>query len=198
MEEGIYKHLPFYLTGEESRKLKNAIKDFDLDRDVEYFLDKAHDAPLQGDGCDCLTLFEFESGTRQTVKGIILSNTCDISPQNKRDLPPDVTFAPLIDLSAYLRLLQSAGVGQEAIQNKITSIKRQEVTSLFYLPTLEILGKDSVAVLGSVHSMPARHLVRNPNRVTLFSLSNFGFYLFIFKLSIHFCRLQEQVHRSEH
>ena len=54
------------------------------------------------------------------------------------------------------------------------------------------LEEDYVVLLDDLHSIP---LASHPGDQKLFTLSMAGFYLFIFKLSVHFCRLHEHVDR---
>jgi hypothetical protein len=50
--------------------------------------------------------------------------------------------------------------------------------------------------LDNIHSIPYTSHLKNSGRKKLFTLSNTGFYMLVFKLSIHFCRLQENVQRG--
>lgn len=165
-----------------------------------YYLNAAQDSyadeRLQGDGWRGLPLFSFASGERQDVRGILLSNTCDVSLENDRTLPPKLVFAPIIKLSAIEARFASRGISPAQVAGKIGAIKQQIATSVFYLPAGGPLDEDYVALLDDVHSAPvSAH--DNDNREKLFTLSMAGFYLFVFKLSVHFCRLQENVDRSQ-
>lgn len=165
-----------------------------------YYLSASQEAyadeRLQGDGWRGLPLFSFASGKKQEVRGILLSNTCDVSPENDRTLPPKLVFAPIVKLSAIEARFAAKGISPEQIDGKIAAIKRQTTTSMFYLPAGGPLDEDYVALLDDVHSAPvSAH--ENDSSEKLFTLSMAGFYLFIFKLSVHFCRLQENVDRSQ-
>jgi hypothetical protein len=107
-----------------------------------------------------------------------------------------VIFAPLVRLAAYKALLDCSGIGAERVAAKIDAIKAQRTTSIFYLPAGNILDEDYVVRLDEAQSMPvAAHTARS-DRGKLFTLSNTGFYMLVFKLSVHFCRLQEKVSRN--
>ena len=54
--------------------------------------------------------------------------------------------------------------------------------------------EESSALFGDVRSQPLDHFMAG-DRSLLFRLSDFGFYLFLFKLSIHFTRMLEGVER---
>jgi hypothetical protein len=89
------------------------------------------------------------------------------------------------------------GVPSDKIKSKIDAIKRQEVTTIFYLPSAAgSLNDDHIVLLDDVHTMPSTAFPNETAKVKSFTLSNIGFYLLIFKLSIHFCRLRENVVRA--
>src|SRR5262245_54491687 len=114
---------------------------------------------------------------------MLLSNSCDIALENKRDFPPRIVFAPLIPLQAYVDLLRSStGLGAEQIDNKVRSIRKQQITSLFFVPAGGNLEGDHIAVLDDLHSVPLGHFVAEKDRVKLFTLSQMGFYLFLLTL----------------
>lgn len=196
-DENLSVHIPYYLTGEQKDGLKKALSDFQSNADSEYYLNKYTDQILQGDGWSGLEVIEFNTFKKRSIKGIIVSNSCDINVSNSRDLPTKITFAPIIKLSGYLNLLKKAGIAEEAANAKIEAIKAQEVTSLFYLPSSGVLEDEYIAILQDIQSIPAKAHKNNDNCKKLFTLNMFGFYLFTFKLSIHFCRLHEDVDRSQ-
>lgn len=66
------------------------------------------DEILQGDAWNRFEVFNFESGKRKEIKGIILSNSCDISSDNQRDLPVNLTFAPVMNLENLKKKLLAA------------------------------------------------------------------------------------------
>ena len=72
------------------------------------------------------------------------------------------------------------------------------MTTIFYLPSDAEAGlqDDHIVLLDNVHSMPSGVFQATPAKRKAFTLSNLGFYIFIFKLSIHFCRLRENVIRA--
>jgi hypothetical protein len=152
---------------------------------------------LQGDGWTKIEILDFATGARDKIKGVLLSNSCDINPNNPRDFPPRIVFAPLIPLQAYVDLLRSASVLKpEQIEAKLDSIRKQRVTSLFYLPEGGGLDADHIAILDDLHNVPLKMFLKEVDRVKLFTLGQMGFYLFLLKLSIHFCRFQEGVARG--
>src|SRR5262249_980279 len=152
---------------------------------------------LQGDGWTKMEIIEFSSGARDKIKGLLLSNSCDIASANPRDFPPKIVFAPLVPLKAFADLLrQSPRLQSGQVEDKLTSIRKQRITSLFYLPQGGGLDADHIAILDDLHSIPLATFLQEGERTKLFTLGQMGFYLFVFKLSIHFCRFHEGVVRS--
>ncbi|MEO5329236.1 MAG: hypothetical protein H7829_13455 [Magnetococcus sp. THC-1_WYH] len=194
--DSIEKHIPYYLTKTQKEGLAKALSDFANcgARDVGFYIDKYPNEPLQGDGWAGLDVFSFENGARKRIKGIILSNTCDMSQENERTIPLKVVFAPVIRISKYTERLRESISSEEQIANKIRAIKNQEVTSMFYLPKSKTEGHDYIALLDDLHSIPAQNLKQEECK-KIFTLSMFGFYLLLFKISVHFCRFHEGVNR---
>lgn len=190
----IQDHLPKYLTPRQQQELVDQLRNFE-DRNYYTIL---HDAEmLQGDGWSKIEIVDFASGARDKIKGILLSNSCDIDSSNPRDFPPRIVFAPLISLQGFAELLQtSSSLKREQIDSKIASIRRQCVTSLFYLPQGGGLDADYIAILDDLHNIPLQTFLNEAERAKLFTLGQMGFYLFLLKLSIHFCRFQEGIARS--
>ena len=192
--ESLRDQIPYYLTTDQKDSLIKALKDFPVE--TNYYFNAYQDELLQGDAWTKLQLRRFENGEKESILGIILSNTCDVAPENKRDFPVNITFAPLIPLPAYVSLLGQAGVNPSQIQDKVTSIKEQKVTSIFFLPSGGGLQEDHIALLDQIYTMPAKVFELETAKSKLFTLSLIGFYLFVFKLSVHFCRFHENVTRA--
>lgn len=199
--ESLRKYIPYWLTAPPEQKAFAA----ELKALVEgaregYFLSDYHrpvgDDLLQGDGWRGFQLFSFASGARMSVLGIVLSNSCDVSAENQRVLATRVTFASLIKLSRFEARLRNRGIKPDAIAARIEAIKSQSVTSVVYLPGEGPLNEDYLALLDDLHSMPVPPHRETADREHVFTLSRAGFYLFLVKLSMHFCRVQENLDRS--
>lgn len=67
---------------------------------------------------------------------------------------------------------------------------------MFYLPRGSGVEDDSIVLLGDVHSIRLEFLRSRPQFKRLFSLNQFGHWLLLFKISVHFCRFHEQIDRS--
>lgn len=188
----IQRHIPQYLTYAQQKELAAQLSDFE---NKNYYTQLFADELLQGDGWTGVEILKFETGQRDKIKGILLSNSCDIAPQNKRDFPPRIVFAPLIELSALEAVLLKK-IDAKIVADKISAIRKQAVTSIFFLPKGADLNSDHIALLDDLHTIPHPHFLSEASRKNLFTLGQMGFYLFLMKLSIHFCRFQEGVVRS--
>ncbi len=197
--ENLKSQIPYYLTAAPAQKeLVENLSALSNGAKRGYYISAAreHDdtSMLQGDGWRGFQILSFASGEKRSIRGIVLSNSCDISPENERAIPNKVVFAPIVKLSAVEARFASSGLSGEAIRAKVASIKLQSVTNVFYLPAGGELEEDYVVFLDDLHSMPVAVLEREDK---IFTLSMAGFYLFAFKLSIHFCRLHENIDRRD-
>lgn len=198
--ESLQQQIPFYLTAEDQRVLVNELQAIAGGRAADYLLsdycDSFGQVMLQGDGWRGFQMFLFDSGERRSVRGVVLSNSCDVDPENPRDVPARLVFAPLVKLSAYEALLAKSGIDAAKVGAKIAAIRAQKTTNIFFLPASGLLAEDHVVRLDEAHSMPVAAHMNCNEREKLFTLSNTGFYMLVFKLSVHFCRLQERVNRK--
>jgi hypothetical protein len=194
------EQIPHYLSAEDQRLLVTELNAISRGGSAEFVLSAARDQfreqMLQGDGWRGFVLFSFETGERRSVAGLVLSNSCDIDPNNPRDLPTKVTFAPLARLSTFVELLTASGISSDRIASKVDSIKSQRTTNIFYLPAGSFLRHDYVIRFDDALSMPVSFHEKSSDRGKLFTLNNTGFYMLVLKLSIHFCRLQEKINRK--
>jgi hypothetical protein len=192
--EAIKDLIPYYLTRPQAEGLMEELEKYN--EKTNLYTSTHRDQFLQGDGWRGFQLFDFYSGTRTNTRGILISNSCDVDPANKRRLPSMLTFVPLIRLTKLESLLRDKGVDEKTLSNMISSIMKQESTQFFFLPGQAPLDDNYVAWLSNMHSMPVNSIVQSETKEKLFTLNMTGFYLFILKLSIHFCRLHENVDRS--
>ncbi len=192
--ENIQEHIPYYLTKEAKDGLIKALKDFP--EKMNYYAANHQNELLQGDGWSGLDIISLETTEKKSIKGIILSNSCDISNENIRDIPAHIVFAPIIPLASYENKLRTLSkITTDKIESKINSIKQQRITSLFYLPKGGYLDSEYIAVLDDLHTITVPYFHKRTDKQKLFTLSQVGFYIFLFKLSIHFCRFHENVLR---
>lgn len=192
--ETIKDQIPYYLSQKAKENLAKALDGFP--RQIDYYIDLYKDELLQGDCWTSVEVLRFEDGARKPIRALLLSNSCDVAPENKRDLPTKLSFASMVKLERYIDLLTNAGLDQKQIETKVVAIKEQRVTSLVYFPKGANLEDDYVALLDDIHTVPSQAFLARNKKTKLFALSNVGFYLFILKLSVHFCRLHEEVARD--
>ena len=191
----IQEQIPYYLSQASKENLVKALKEFP--ENTVYYTTLYPTETLQGDGWSALGLINYETGERKRVRGIIRSNSCDIDLENKRDIPVKLVFAPIIKLKAYANLLELANIPKQSIEGKFNSIRNQKVNTLFYLPQGAGLDAEYIALLDDIHSVPLLAFTNQEDRTKLFTLSQIGFYLFLLKLSVHFCRFSEAVVRDK-
>lgn len=198
--EALQRQIPYYLTAEDQQVLVRELNSINSGGSPDYLLNEYDDSfgkvMLQGDGWQGFQLFLFDSGGRRSVKGLVLSNSCDVDPDNPRDIPSRVIFAPLVKLSRFRAVLKASGIDDATVEAKIASIKEQKTTNVFYLPAGNQLTEEYLIRFDEAQSMPVAAHTSSDERKKLFTLSNTGFYMLVLKLSVHFCRLQEKVNRK--
>ena len=197
-EEEIRRYLPKYLSPESYQEILAELRGFPENLDKRMY-SLAEDSILcQGDIIKDLPIIDLphvEKGIKLR-NAIILSNTCDIDLANRRNYPVSLVYAPLYELERFINMLRHSGVPESTLNNQICDIKKQKATSIIYFPGYGSM-KESVALLDKVHSIDIRYIDRKKlDSIRLASLSNYGFYLFLFKLSVHFCRMQEGLDRK--
>jgi hypothetical protein len=196
--EQIKQYLPPYLTPEQSRQLYEELSSFpeQFPYKPNFYLNlsKVEGSMLQGDGLKGFVVIDFFNLQKKEAAGVVISNSCDIDPQNKRNLPVNILFSPIIRLSSHIKLLKKNGISEEKIEDNVNSIRKQRITNIFYLPEIKGGMEEGIILLDNIHRHPLADFI-NKKTSRLFTLSQFGFYLFLIKLSIHFTRFQENVQR---
>ncbi len=182
-----------YLTTERREGFLKSLTDFQSLN--AYFAKIADPEPLQGDAWHGFTVFRFEDGSREVIKGIVLTNSCDLAGGNERYFPPSLTFAPLIPLQVYERVLKEKMGDDTRIANHLRDVRAQKVSSHYFLPDLAGVG-DCFALLSDAYSMPLEHFSEKNGAHRLASLSQVAFWLLLFKLSFHYCRFHEGIDRD--
>jgi putative ribosome biogenesis GTPase RsgA len=92
--------------------------------------------------------------------------------------------------------LINAGIAKDQIDRKLIAIKQQKITNIFFLPKGSGLDDDYIALLSDVHTVPYSVFAEKKSKAKQFTLSQIGFYIFVLKLSVHFCRFHENVDRQ--
>lgn len=192
-------YLPQYLSSLEKDVLRKELASFPTDGTKDTIYTSALDGVnylLQGDGIDEMPYINFPDLNIRNVPGILFSNTCDMSIENKRANPCRIMFAPLIDFGKYSKMIY-ANCDKNRAESHLNDLKRQYITQALYLPKGAKLKNDSIVFFDRAISLPlTEELVEQLSKRKLFTLSNFGFYLFLLKISIHFTRIQEKIDRA--
>ena len=197
--DDIQNYLPKYLSRQGTINLFRDLIDFtESQKCKNFYSEKEFSYILQGDGIGSLLMINFPSSEVQQQFGMILSNTCDIDREHSRKLPPRLNYCPIIKLSKLIRILKSNNPDEEdKVDEYVSDIKKQKITQFFYLPKNGKIEEESIALLDRINNCSLEHYPLSDLLAQRhFSLSDFGFYFFIFKLSIHLMRIREEVQRS--
>ena len=199
LDDEIKIYLPKYLSAENYDTLIKELEDFPDNIDSRMYTSIADESLVcQGDvikGLPYTEIDHLEKGIKYK-DCIVLSNTCDIDPNNKRLFGSRLMYAPLVELDRYREVLANhKAASDQQINDHIKSIKQQRISQILYLPKSNTFN-ESIVFLDRVLNIDNRYI----DRVTLkehrqVSLSDYGFYMLLFKISVHFCRLQENVER---
>jgi hypothetical protein len=198
--EDLKIYLPKYLSPASEKELFEGLRDFPSNIDSRIYTDylKSEEIIFQGDGLNDMLIVNLPDVVTKPAPSMILSNTCDIDLQNKRNFPSQIVYSPIFNLAKYRdKLYESSKKSNEQIDGHILSIKKQEITQIFYLPKLDGTLDESIVFFDRVCNLPSKSIDRNSlKKRRLFTLSNYGAYLFLLKLSIHFTRFQDKVDRK--
>lgn len=195
--DDIKKYLPKYLSDESLKVLFSELKSFpnNIDNRIYTTYLREEKVIFQGDGIKDMLVINLPYEIIKKVPSIIISNTCDSDPENERQFESRIAYCPIFNLEKYKNMLVKNQ--KESIVNEhIDTIKKQQITQIFYLPKVGDL-EDSIVFLDRINNCSNNSINReNIINDRLFTLSDYGFYLFLFKLSIHFTRIKEGVERK--
>jgi hypothetical protein len=154
-EDKIQRHLPLYLNPEERGQLFDEIRRFPENIDQRIYteyLGKFESNILQGDGIDGQSLVFLPKAEVKKGRVFIISNTCDIDLSNSRIQPPRAMYCPIIKFSRYKELVEGSDFygSSEAINNHLESVRKQQITNMFYLPQHGNLD-ESIALLDAIN-----------------------------------------------
>ncbi len=86
---------------------------------------------------------------------------------------------------------------ERSIISHIDDIRKQKISQIFYLPKGGKLENESFVFLDRINNLPSSYFKEEEIKESrIFTLSDYGFYIFLFKLSVHFTRIRESVQRS--
>jgi hypothetical protein len=196
--EKFEKHLPQYLSYDARSKLFDSLSQFPNNLDSRLYTQYLDNEKIifQGDGIKDILFVTLPSKQYNVTNVIILSNSCDINPNNKRYLALHVSYSPIVSLKKYTDLLKDNGVEEDKITQHIKSVKKQEISNIFYLPENPNI-EESIVFFDRINSSDVGCFYEKELKESrLFILSDYGFYLFLYKIAIHFTRIWETVERK--
>lgn len=196
--EDIKLYLPRYLSEESRNALVDALRNFPIPSE-RFYTTRLADTKIiyQGDGLTDLLFVNLPEAETKYRNGMVLSNTCDISPDNKRLFESRMVYAPLVRLSVYRQVLEEEHVKREKIEQHLDSIRNHHITQIFFLPGANDILEDSIIFFDRLSNLPSNYIDRETlTSRRIFTLSDAGHYLFLFKLSFHFTRMQDKVDRG--
>lgn len=197
-------YLPQYLSSDASANLFSDLKKFPSNIDNRLYTNSLSSEKIiyQGDGLNGLLSINLPNPTTKEVPSMILSNTCDVDSDNERLMETRLVFATIFQLEKYKNLLIKKFIDtglktEQSIEDHIALIKKQYISHIFYLPAGGKLQNESMVLFDRVNNLPNNYIERDDIPFKrIFTLSDYGFYLFIYKLSIHFTRIRENVSRT--
>lgn len=195
--------LPPELTEQKKGRLIEALKQFHSKeiahkKYTDFYSTNSFSYFLQGDLIRELRFpsWDEEKATFEKIYHdvILISNTCDMDENNKRDIPKQVMIAKLIELSIFEEALHKLNTSEYDII--ISNIKAQRYSNVIYFPPNNNI--EYIAFLDELSWVSSEELSVlkgdiTTNRISV--LDHFGFYLFVLKLSYHLHRLPEATDR---
>lgn len=203
--EELDRLLPVELSEQKKGRLREGLRQFSEASSTQeklytdFYLNNSFSYFLQGDLIRELRFPVFDLSSREYVKryydAILISNTCDVDEANRRNVSKKAIIAKLIPIEVYIESLRELEISNSA--EILTQIKNQQFSNVLYLPptkerTEYLAYLDDLSIL-EIEELNALKEDISDNRIE--SLDYFGFYLFIFKLSFHLCRLPEVTER---
>jgi len=203
--EEIKRYLPYYLSADDRQKLFEDLKKFPQNIDKRMYSESLLTKPLiyQGDGIDGLMVYNPPETGAHPAPVCVLSNSCDIDQANRRFFASRVVYCPIFKLSKYknaliVEFVETGRYSNESVEAHIETIKQQLITQILYLPKGGRLAEDSIVFLDRPINFPLENIdLESIADKKIFILSDYGFYIFLIKLSIHFTRIQEGISRPQ-
>jgi hypothetical protein len=189
-------YLPKYLSAEATNSLFEELKQFPANIDGRLYADRLRDEQtlFQGDGLVDVWVSNLPDDRIDKTRVMVLSNSCDIALENKRLLGPRLIYCPIVSFPKYERMARES---ERLTEQHLVDIRRQAVSSMFYLPSNSALGEEAIALLDRMNNCDLQSLdMIQLTKSRLFTLSDYGFYVFLFKVSIHLTRIREGIQRN--
>ncbi len=200
--------LPPYLHATAKGRIRDAISQFSQEGTIDYngfYLTQSTDFLMQADMISSVKGLLWDEDSGEVTTGynpaMLISNTCDVTADNVRNInQKDALFAPITPLNEYIDDCEKEDFTKSQIDSFLNVLRKQEFTNLFYLPPNPKNGKEYFVRLDRIYWLPLaqlRETVKNLEKSRFLSLSQWAWYLFIVKLSLHTCRAPEEIERPE-
>lgn len=198
--DDIKLYLPKYLSPTSEQNLFEQLNQFPANIDSRVYSEniRSQNILYQGDGIEGLLVTNLPRQDIRPENAMLLSNTCDMNPMNKKMFPGYMCYSPIFNLNKYKERLVSSNISSnQRIDQFMEEIKAQRISQILYLPYGAGLKEDSFIFFDRLSSCSLNFIkTEQIAGRKLFSLSNYGLYLFLFKLSIHFTRINEGTDRD--
>jgi hypothetical protein len=197
--EDLKAYLPQYLSAEKKRDLFEQLANFPGNIDGRVYTRIVDSVVYQGDGLPGFPVVNLPDGAIRDARVMIISNTCDTAVGRSSPISARYLYCPIIRFAKYAKVASDYAkrVSGFCTETHLDAIRRQRVSTMFFLPRNQALGEDCVALLDMIGNVPTAQVdIQKALSGRLFTLSNYGFYLFLFKLSVHMTRIRESVDRN--
>lgn len=156
LDDEIKKYLPQYLSDAELNHLKDELAKFPTDgtKDTIYTIAfNGADFLLQGDGIGKMPYLNFPNADVHSLNAILLSNTCDMSTENKRMNPCRIMYAPILNFEKYADKLRES-FPEQRVTNHLKDVKAQLISQMLYLPKGGKMDYDGIVFFDRAISLP--------------------------------------------
>jgi hypothetical protein len=197
--EDFKRYLPQYLSAGAQTKLFAELGQFPNNIDQRFYTTKLENEPniFQGDGLPNMWVTDLPGERIGKTRVLVISNSCDTSRDNKAWLGSRLIYCPIISVSKLQAALKGSTMLERDVPNYLDTVRKQYISSMLYLPFNEKLGEEAIALLDRMNNCNAQVLnIDEIVKTRLFTLSDYGFYLFLYKLSIHLTRIRESIARN--
>ena len=158
---------------------------------------KYPDEVLQADIIDNIPVFNLPDPSMQKSKVLVISNSCDNDASNLRLFPMSITYVPILKFAKVIDTLESANIPPERVKSFVQDVQNQTLTNIIFLPKGTIFDEDLIAFLDKALSINQSKFLELAKNNKIATMSNYGFYIFLLKLSIHFTRIKEKIDRDK-
>ena len=135
LDEDIKRYLPQYLSDTDLGQLKEELAKFTEygTKDTIYTIAlNGANYFLQGDGINKMPYLNFPNTDVHLVDAILMSNTCDMSTENKRLNKCRIMYAPIIRYDKYAAMLEKSSISATRIVNHLEDISSEGFPNIIF------------------------------------------------------------------